>query len=62
MLDVAEAIFMKLGDCINEKNRSVRGIFTKYSEPEMLPDRSIIELLTPPALFEGFKEIGMREL
>ena len=62
MLDVAEAIFMKLGECMNEKGRSVRGVFTKYAEPEMFPDRTVIELLSPLALFEGFKELGMKEL
>ena len=62
MLDVAESIFMKLSECMNAKGRSVRGIFTKYAEPEMFPDRTVIELLSPLALLEGIKELGMKEL
>lgn len=49
MLDVAEAIFIKMADLLTEKGRSIRGIFTKYSEPELFPDRTVLELLTPPA-------------
>ena len=47
MLDVAEAIFIKLADLMTEKGRSVRGIFTKYAEPEIFPDRTVLELLSP---------------
>ena len=33
-----------------------------YLKPEMFPDRTIIELLSPLALLEGVKELGMKEL
>ena len=62
MLDVAESIFVKLGEVMNEKGRSVRGVFTKYAVPEVFSERTVIELLSPLALFEGLKELGMREL
>ena len=62
MLDVAEVVFMKLAEVMNERNRSVRGVFTKYSETEMINEKQIIELLSPLGLLEGFKETGMREL
>ena len=45
-----------------EKERSVRGIFTKFSTPEIFPDRTILELLSPPGFVEGIKEAGIEEL
>lgn len=62
MLDVAEAIFMKMADLINEKGRSVRGIFTKFSVPEVFPDRTVLELLSPRGFIEGIKEAGIDDL
>ena len=62
MLDVAEAIFVKLAQLMIEKERSVRAIFTKFSTPEIFPDRTILELLSPPGFVEGLKETGIEEL
>lgn len=62
MLDVSEAIFMKMADLMIEKSRSVRGIFTKYAVPEIFPDRTILELLSPGGFLEGIKETGIEEL
>lgn len=62
MLDIAEAIFMKMADLMHEKSRSVRGIFTKYSVPEVFPDRTVLELLSPGGFIEGIKETGIEEL
>lgn len=62
MLDISEAIFMKMADLLIEKGRTVRGIFTKYSVPEIFPDRTILELLSPGGFLEGIKETGLEEL
>ena len=62
MLDVAEAIFLKMADLMTEKGRTVRGIFTKYSIPEIFPDRTILELLSPSSFLEGLKETGIEDL
>ena len=62
MLDIAEAIFIKMADLMIEKGRSVRGIFTKYAVPEIFPDRTVLELLSPPGFLEGMKETGVEEL
>ena len=62
MLDIAEAIFVKMSDLMLKKGRSVRGIFTKYSVPEIFPDRTILELLSPAAFLEGIKDTGIGEL
>jgi len=62
MLDVAEAIFIKMADLMSKKGRSVRGIFTKYSVPEIFPDRTILELLSPAGFLEGIKDSGIGEL
>lgn len=62
MLDVSEAIFMKMADLMHAKGRSVRGIFTKYSVPEIFPDRTVLELLSPGGFIEGIKETGIEEL
>jgi hypothetical protein len=34
MLDIAEHCFIKIAEVMIQKNRSIRGIFTKYSIPE----------------------------
>lgn len=62
MLDVAESIFVKLADLLAEKGRSVRGVFTKFAEPEMFPDRTVLELLSPRAFLQGIKEVGIEDL
>lgn len=62
MLDIAEALFIKMADLMIKKSRSVRGIFTKYSVPEMFPDRTILELLSPAGFLEGIKDTGVGEL
>ena len=62
MLDIAEAIFIKMSDLMLKKGRSVRGIFTKYSVPELFPDRTVLELLSPAGFLEGIKDTGIAEL
>ena len=62
MLDIAEAIFIKMADLMIEKGRSVRGVFTKYSTPEIFPDHTMLELLTPAGFLEGIKETGVEDL
>ena len=62
MLDIAEAIFIKMSDLMLKKGRTVRGIFTKDSVPEIFPDRTILELLSPAAFLEGIKDTGLGEL
>jgi len=62
MLDVAEAIFLKMADLLTEKGRTIRGVFTKYAEPELFPDRTVLELLSPPAFLQGIKEVGIDDL
>ena len=62
MLDVSEAIFMKMADLLQAKGRTVRGIFTKYSVPEVFPDRTVLELLSPGGFIEGIKETGIDDL
>lgn len=62
MLDISEAIFMKMADLMQEKGRTVRGIFTKYAVPEVFPDRTILELLSPGGFIEGIRETGIPEL
>lgn len=62
MLDVAEAIFIKMADLLSEKGRTVRGIFTKYAIPEVFPDRSVLELLSPKGFLSGIKETGIDDL
>lgn len=62
MLDVAEAIFVKLADLMNEKGRGVRSFFNKYAEPEMLPDRTVLELLGPRGFLAGVKDVGIEDL
>ena len=62
MLDIAEAIFIKMADLMIEKGRSVRGVFTKYSTPEVFPDQTMLELLSPAGFLEGIKETGVEDL
>lgn len=62
MLDIAESIFIKMADFIIAKEKSIRGIFTKYSVPEMFPDNTILELLSPGGFLEGIKEAGIEDL
>lgn len=62
MLDVAEAIFIKLADLMIKKSLTIRQVFTRYSVPEIFSDRTILELLSPPGLLEGIKDVGLGEL
>ena len=62
MLDIAESIFIKMADFIIAKEKSIRGIFTKYSVPEMFPDNTVLELLSPGGFLEGIKEAGIEDL
>ena len=47
MLDVAESIFIKIADLLNEKGRSARSVFSKFAETELFPDRTVLDLLPP---------------
>lgn len=62
MLDVSESIFIKMADMMIEKGRTVRGVFTKYATPEIFPDRTVLELISPSGFLEGCKDVGMPEL
>ncbi len=62
MLDVAEAIFIKIADLIIAKEKTIRGIFNKYSVPEIFPDSTVLELLSPGGFLEGIKEVGIDDL
>lgn len=62
MLDIAEHCFIKIAEVMIEKNKSVRGIFTKYSIPEQFPDGSVLELMSPIAFLEGLKDLGLMDL
>ena len=62
MLDVAEAIFIKMADLILAKEKTIRGIFNKYAVPEIFPDNTVLELLTPGGFLEGVKEVGVDDL
>ena len=62
MLDIAEAIFVRLAELMNEKGRTVRGVFTKFSVPEIFPDRTVLEIVSPAGFLEGMKEAGIEEL
>ena len=62
MLDIAEGCFIKMAELLLIKGRSVRNVFTKYSVPEIFPDRTVLELLSPLSLLEGIKEIGLDDL
>lgn len=62
MLDIAEHCFIKIAEKMIETNRSVRGVFTKFSIPEQFPDGSILELMSPISFLEGIKEMGLNDL
>ena len=62
MLDIAESIFIKMSDLMNAKGRSVRGIFSKLAVPELFPDRTVLEILSPKSFLEGMKEAGIENL
>lgn len=44
------------------KGKTIRAIFTKYSVPELFPDRTILELLSPMGFLEGVKDAGLEDL
>jgi hypothetical protein len=62
MLDIAESCFIKMAELLLEKGKSVSQLFLKYSVPEMFPDRTVLELLSPLSLLEGIKELGLDDL
>ena len=62
MLDVAEACFIRMAELMLQRGRTVRGIFTKYSVPEIFPDRTVLELLNPISFLEGVREAGLEDL
>ena len=62
MLDIAEACFIRMAELMLQRGRTVRGIFTKYSVPEIFPDRTVLELLNPISFLEGVREAGLEDL
>jgi hypothetical protein len=62
MLDIAEGCFIKMADLFLTRNKTVRALFTKYSVPEVFPDRTVLELLSPLGFLEGVKELGLDDL
>lgn len=62
MLDIAESCFIKMAELLLEKGKSIRTVFGKYSVPEIFPDRTVLELLSPLSFLEGVKELGLIDL
>ena len=62
MLDIAESCFIRMAELMLQRGRTVRGIFTKYSVPEIFPDRTVLELLNPITFLEGVREAGLEDL
>ena len=62
MLDIAESCFIKMAELLLEKGKSIRAVFGKYSVPEIFPDRTVLELLSPLSFLEGVKELGLDDL
>lgn len=62
MLDVAEGCFIRLSELLMDAGRTVRGIFTKFSQPEIFPDNTVLELLSPMAFLAGVREAGFLDL
>lgn len=44
------------------KGKTIRAIFTKYAVPELFPDRTVLELLSPMGFLEGVKDLGLEDL
>jgi hypothetical protein len=62
MLDVAEGCFIRLSELLLDQGRTVRGIFTKFSQPEVFPDNTVLELLSPMSFLAGVREAGFIDL
>jgi len=62
MLDVAEGCFIRLSELLMDAGRTVRGIFTKFSQPEIFPDNTVLELLSPMSFLAGVRESGFMDL
>jgi hypothetical protein len=62
MLDVAEGCFIRLSELLLDAGRTVRGIFTKFSQPEIFPDNTVLELLSPMSFLGGIREAGFHDL
>lgn len=62
MLDVAEGCFIKMAELLLTKGKSIRAVFAKFAAPEMFPDRTVLELLSPIGFLEGVKELGIADL
>ena len=62
MLDVAEGCFIRLSELLMDAGRTVRGIFTKFSQPEIFPDQTVLELLSPMSFLAGVRESGFMDL
>lgn len=62
MLDIAEGCFVKIAELLIVSGKTVRSIFTKFAVPEIFPDRTVLELLSPLSFLEGIKELGLDDL
>jgi len=62
MLDVAEGCFIRLAELLLDQGRTIRGIFTKFSQPEIFPDQTVLELLSPMSFLAGVRESGFHDL
>jgi hypothetical protein len=62
MLDVAEGCFIRLAELLLDQGRTIRGIFTKFSQPEIFPDNTVLELLSPMSFLAGVRESGFHDL
>ena len=62
MLDIAEGCFVKLAELLIVSGKTVRSIFSKFAVPEIFPDRTVLELLSPLSFLEGIKELGLDDL
>lgn len=62
MLDIAEGCFVKMAELLLVSGRSVRQVFSKFSAPEIFPDRTVMELLSPLSFLEGIKDLGLDDL
>ena len=62
MLDIAEGCFIRMAELLLSKVKTIRSVFGKYSIPEIFPDRTVLELLSPLSFLEGLKELGLDDL
>lgn len=63
MLDIAELCFVRIADVLIKKGQTVREVFGKFAQPDVLPDRAtVLELISPVAFLEATKsELGFKD-